>query len=242
MLDSGAHRMASAAAVPAKGAATMGESEAAATLARALMSAIPPAVKAGVLGHRDLLLTIGTPIGCVLETKLDSTLPGLTRCRISQDVYGDTGRVVVFERGSVATGEYRSDLKQGQARLFVVWTRVVTPTGVAIALQSPAADEEGAAGISGDVDEHWFKRIGAAFLLSTIEDVIVNLSQQSQTQTSGSTVVMPNTTQTSDRMAEKVLDSTINQPPTLTRDPGALIEIMVARDLDFADVYDLIAN
>ena len=40
-------------------------------------------------------------------------------------------------------------------------------------------------------------------------------------------------------MATRVLDSTINIPPTLTQNQGAEFTIIVARDLDFSTVYAL---
>ncbi len=40
-------------------------------------------------------------------------------------------------------------------------------------------------------------------------------------------------------MASRVLDSTINIPPTLSQNQGAEFTIVVARDLDFSAVYAL---
>jgi len=52
-----------------------------------------------------------------------------------------------------------------------------------------------------------------------------------------STVI--NTNNTSKSMAEKVLDSTINIPPTITRSRGERLMILVNRDLWFDSVYTL---
>ena len=66
--------------------------------------------------------------------------PGYVSCLIGQDVYSDNGDVILMEKGTRVLGEYRSGMHQGQRRLFVLWTRAVTPAGVAVGLASPASD------------------------------------------------------------------------------------------------------
>lgn len=66
--------------------------------------------------------------------------------------------VVLMEKGTRVLGEYRSGMRQGQHRLFVLWTRAVTPAGVAVGLASPAADPLGRAGFDGALDTHFWDR------------------------------------------------------------------------------------
>lgn len=189
---------------------------------------------------RSMLLATGSMIECALQTHLDSTLPGLTSCIVTRDVYSDDGRMILIERGSLVTGEYRSSVREGQHRIFVIWTRVKTPLGVVVNLSSPATDPLGGSGIEGDVNEHWFERIGAAFLLSLIQDGIAIEETSNQRGTPGSqTVVLPNTGQTGNRMADRVLENTIEIPTTLSKNQGARVAIFVARDLYFDSVYEL---
>ena len=49
-----------------------------------------------------------------------------------------------------------------------MWTRLVRPDGVSVALASPAADFSGQAGIGGQVNSHFFSRFGSAILLSIL--------------------------------------------------------------------------
>lgn len=197
-------------------------------------------VQASRLSKRSMLLATGSTIECALQTHLDSTLPGLTSCVVTHDVYSDDGRVILIERGSLVTGEYRSSVGQGQNRIFVVWTRLKTPLGIVINLDSPATDPLGGSGIPADVNEHWFDRIGAAFLLSFIQDGIALEETSSQRAGAGNqTVVLPNTNETGNRMADRVLDHTIELPTTLSKNQGARINIFVARDLYFDAVYEL---
>lgn len=48
-----------------------------------------------------------------------------------------------------------------------------------------------------------------------------------------------NTSNTASSMAEEALRGTINIPPTATINQGTVLNIMVARDMDFGDVYEI---
>ena len=65
-------------------------------------------------------------------------------------------------------GEYQADLAPGQNRAFVRWTRLVRPDGVAIDLDSPAADALGRAGVQGRVNSHFLERFFSALLQTTV--------------------------------------------------------------------------
>ncbi|HEX5263752.1 MAG TPA: TrbI/VirB10 family protein, partial [Phenylobacterium sp.] len=110
------------------------------------------------LPDRNFLIVAGAAIPCLLQTAMDTATPGYVSCLIPRDVLSDNGAVVLLEKGTKVLGEYRSSLKQGQTRLFVLWTRAVTPAGVAIRLESPAADALGRAGFDGALDTHFWDR------------------------------------------------------------------------------------
>src|SRR3546814_15747717 len=95
-----------------------------------------------MLPNRNFLITAGTLIPCILQTAINSGQPGYTSCLIPRDVYSENGRVVLMEKGTRVLGEYRGGIQQGQNRLFVLWTRAVTPQGVRIDLASPVADAQ----------------------------------------------------------------------------------------------------
>ncbi len=207
-------------------------------LSELLTATATSAQSASVLKNRDYLLPKGSLIDCVLQTRLDSTLPGMTACVVTRNIYGDTGKVLLVERGSIVTGEYQSNMKQGQARIFVLWNRIKTPNGIVINLDSPGTDALGGAGLPGYVDAHFFQRFGGAILLSLIQDAGAAganaLSSQSDT-----TITLNNTSGASQTLALEALKNTINIPPTLYKNQGDRLGIYVARDLSFKTVYDL---
>jgi type IV secretion system protein VirB10 len=199
-----------------------------------------PKVAASMLGDRSLTLPKGTAFTCALKTKVISATSGLVGCQVQRNVYGDNGRVLLIERGSHLDGEYRiSSVRPGMIRIPVVWTRVRTPHGVTVDIESPGTGPLGESGIDGYVDNRWGERIGAAMLLSLIDDS-VKLVIQNQTQDpQADTIILPSTTDNTSKLAEKVLDSTINVPPLLYQNQGGIVGIYVARDVDFSMVYEL---
>ncbi len=132
------------------------------------------------------------------------------------------------------SAETRGEVAQGQARIFVLWTEARTPTGVIVPLASPGTDELGRSGLSGEVNRHFFQRFGAALLISVIDGAL----QAAVTSRSSSGTVIYNPSTSQDVLTE-VLKSTVNIPPTITKNQGDRIQILVARDLDFRSVYEL---
>jgi type IV secretion system protein VirB10 len=202
----------------------------------ALLSArATAAVDAQVLATERLLLPKGAFVDCTLETAIDSTLPGMTTCITATDTFSVDGSVVLLERGTKLVGETRGQVRQGAARVFVLWTEARTPTGVIVPLASPGTDELGRSGLPGDVNRHFWERFGAAILVSVIDGAI-QAAVQSQREGDDTIIYDPGATR--DIMTE-VLRSTINIPPTVVKPQGDRIQVLVARDLDFRRVYAL---
>ena len=212
-----------------------GDASAGGDLDALLRPGVTPAVQAEVLPTQRLLLPKGAFLDCTLETAIDSTLPGMTTCVLATDTFGADGTVVLLERGTKLVGETRGQVRQGAARLFVLWNEARTPRGVIVPLASPGTDELGRSGLPGAVDRHFFERFGAAILISVIDGAI-KTAVEGQREDGDTLVLNPSGTQ--DLMTE-VLRSTVNIPPTVVKPQGDRIQVLVARDLDFRSVYEL---
>ena len=204
-------------------------------LATRLQATPVRAVGATVLPHQPYLLTKGTTIPCVLQTAIDSTLPGFVTCKLPQDIIGKTG-ITLLDRGTLVVGETQGGMQQGQSRLFVLWTRAETPNGVVINLDSPAADPLGRTGFDGEVQTHFWARLGGALLLSVVQGGlqagVAAVSPQGSTNINTGSI---------DSVAAESLRNSVNIRPTLTKNQGELVSIFVARDLDFNQVYSVSA-
>lgn len=187
-----------------------------------------------------MLLRQGTIIPCVLLTRIDSTYAGQTACQVTKDVYSANGRTLLLERGSKMIGEQRVQLMQGQARVFVLWSQLETPNGIQVQLDSGSTDSLGASGISARVNSHYLKRFGSSILLSLIEDFSSNLTKNNNNgSNSNGGVTYNSTSDTANEIAVEALKNSINIPPTATVNQGSLLNVFVARDVDFRKVYEL---
>lgn len=190
-----------------------------------LMDSEVPTSSATRMGNLAAIIPQGTLIPGVLETAIDTDVPGFVRAVISRDVRSFDGSRVLIPRGSRVIGQYKSGLAIGQTRAFVVWTRIIRPDGVTISISSPATDTSGRNGLGGKVDSHFGKRFGAALLMSLI-------GAAGQAAGGGTSVILSGT----QSAVSASTGSNANIPPTVRVALGQPIRIFTAQDLDFSAV------
>ncbi|MGF7152242.1 type IV secretion system protein VirB10 [Sphingomonas zeicaulis] len=187
----------------------------------------PARSRASAMSNRPTTVSQGTLIPAVLESALNSSGAGYARALVQRNVHGFDGTRVLIPRGSRLIGEYRAETSPGQKRAFVIWTRLIRPDGVTIALGSPTTDPVGQGGVRARVNSHFFERFSGAILQSAL-DIGVNLAARSA---DGSVVVaLPGSLSGS---GTGVRPTEI--PPTLSVRQGTSISVFVARDLDFTE-------
>jgi len=169
-------------------------------------------------------VTQGTMIPAVLETAINTDVPGYVRAVVSQDVRSFDGSRILVPRSSRLVGQYQSGLQAGQKRAYVIWTRLIRPDGVSVALASPATSFDGTAGLEGEVDSHFFQRFGSAMLLSVIGGLTTVAS-------SGSSVILGG----GQNAASTAIQQDGQRPPTVRVRMGAPVRVYTARDLDFSE-------
>ncbi len=183
------------------------------------------------------LISAGTRIPAALLTAINSDLPGDVVAQVTEDVY-DTpaGRYRLIPAGARLLGRYDSRVVPGQDRVLLIWTRLILPDGSSIALDGMnATDAAGAAGLSDGVDEH-LPGTGLAILSSALLAFGVNLVAPQQSLTPGGTlsagrVVAGTAADEANRVGQRLVDRALDRLPTLTIRAGAVVEVMVNRDL-----------
>jgi len=173
-------------------------------------------------------VTQGTMIPAVLETAINTDVPGYVRAVVSQDVRSFDGTRVLVPRSSRLIGQYQSGLQAGQKRAYVIWTRLIRPDGVSVALASPATGFDGSGGLPGRVDTHFFQRFGSAILLSVVGGLAAASS-------SGASIVLGG----GQTAASTALQQNGDISPTVRVRMGEPIRVFTARDLDFSQAPQL---
>jgi type IV secretion system protein VirB10 len=185
----------------------------------------PEVAKATKMKHPGHTVSQGTLIPAVLETAINSDLPGYVRAVVSSDVRSFDGSRVLVPRSSRLIGQYKSGVAGGQTRAYVLWTRLIRPDGVSVALGSPAVDETGQTGLTGKVDGHFMKRFGSALLLSVV-------GTASTLASGGASLILSGGESAASVAAQR--DGQI--PPTIKVRQGQPIRVFTAKDLDFSTV------
>jgi type IV secretion system protein VirB10 len=195
----------------------------------------------------------GKVIDAVLETAINTDLPGSLRAIVSRDVYAESGRRILIPKGSRLIGSYKSDVKVGQVRIYVVWTRVIRPDGVDAMLESQTIDLLGRSGLVGVVDNKFFEIFSSSFLLSALTisfaiaaDSVVPENNVTQGETgSGDATTSGSVAAISTKQAiedfggtvKDVMSKLIDVNPRITVDQGTRIKIFVNRDIKFPPEY-----
>lgn len=193
----------------------------------------------------DAVVPEGTLIPGILETAINSDLPGQIRAITSQDVYSLDGRRLLIPTGTRLIGEYQSEITRGQKRIFVIWTRLIRDDGVTVRLNSIGSDSLGRSGLTGHVDNKFKERFGASILLSIVGGGASYLTGYGSDRATdddddaerAKDLARDTISKTFSDMANTVLSENLRIPPTISVAQGERIFVYVRQDLDFSAFY-----
>jgi len=194
-------------------------------------------VTATQVAHPGFTIMAGEFIHAVLETAINSDLPGMVRAVISRPVYSYTGERIIIPAGSRLMGQYSSSMLQGQSRVMVIWNRVVLPNGIAVQLNSPGTDSLGIAGQGADsINRHFLARFGQSVLLSLLGAASATAGVDTSNPYNSVAQYRSAISQSFQQSAQKSLQNSLPIKPTLHIYQGANINVFVAHDLSFFNV------
>jgi len=196
-----------------------------------LNGALPTSVtQSEVIANPSNTVIQGTMIQAVMETALDSSLPGQTRAIISEDVFSYDGTRLLIPRGSRLIGRYRSGIEIAQRRVTIAWDRIILPTDQTIRISSFGGDELGRSGVTGFVDTRFDERFGSAALISIISAAPSAAAAEFNDETAAEVLA-----DVGDYLADatdSVIGDYLSIGPVIYIDQGARVTVMVDRDLE----------
>lgn len=191
--------------------------------------------------HNERMLFPGTIIPASLVTDLNSESPGPVIAQVTQTIYDSaTGRIALIPQGARLMGEYRSSSRYGQSRVAIIWSRLIMPDGDEVMLDEVGADPSGAAGVKGEVDNHWGDVFGAA-ALGTLINIGVATTEEPQLTYGGigaisrdpvDAAIADGVQRSASGVTNRVVDRGLAIPPTIRVGAGARITVIVTRRLD----------
>lgn len=166
----------------------------------------------------------GWNIPAILITGVNSDLPGQILAQVTQNVYDSaTGKYLLIPQGTKVVGAYSSNIIYGQSRLLVAWNKLIFPNGDTLNLDGmQGTSQDGYTGFEDQVDNHYFRIFGSAFLLSSISAGIA-LSDNSDTNSEKETAsdkAIAQAIQQMGQVASEMIRKNMNISPTLKIRPG----------------------
>ncbi|KJF65644.1 TrbI/VirB10 family protein [Rhizobium nepotum] len=194
----------------------------------------------------------GTIVSAVLETAIDTQLPGYLRAQVMEPVFSFDGSRILMPQGTILIGQFNNDVDIAQKRVLIAWNRAVTPDGKSVALGSTGTDRLGRSGTMGNVNNRYMTKFGAAAVISAITiapSMIADSIGGKDSSSSGTTINIGGSGSSSgsgngqalassvgDSLGEQtsgVLEKYLNLPPVIRVPQGEEIRIFVNRDLVF---------
>ncbi|GJG97758.1 TrbI/VirB10 family protein [Cupriavidus pauculus] len=175
----------------------------------------------------------GFVIPAVFAGALNSDKPGEFRATVARDVYDTVhGTCKVIPAGSTLVGMYSADIAVGQERILAAFVRMQLPNGKTVPLMGmQAADPNGQSGVSGEVDNHFWKIFGGALLVGLLEQRFDDTSTGTAMGPTGLITYGNAAGQIATQTASTLLNRNQGIRPTITTTPGQQLLVQVKHDM-----------
>ena len=206
-------------------------------------------VEVRMIEDRSRTIAQGKLLSAILETAINTEFPGPVRGIITRDVYGESGREILIPKGSRLYGTYSAEIKRGQGRVNISWSRLLRPDGISLSISLSASDQSGRAGIPGEADNRYSSLVANSLLASVLAVAGTAAAQQvmggsSQTSTTinasqGTTTTFGNAgnqaladvTKTIIDIVTGIIKNTIDLNPVIRIPQGARMTVIVNNDI-----------
>lgn len=179
--------------------------------------------------NSDISLWKGTVINGVLDTGINTDLPGQVMGHVTKNVYSSKdSSYLLIPQGSRLFGEYNSLISYGQARVQVVWSTLIRPDGLEINLGSMnGIDPYGFAGYKGRKTEHPFEYMKAMGLIAmfSIMDTKITNTINGETNAYAQNAISDAYSE-GKRLSNKIIERAMDIQPTITLQPGTEVTLI----------------
>lgn len=179
-------------------------------------------------------IVAGEVLHAVLESAIQSDLPGPVRAMLAEPVYAYGSTQLLLPVGTRIIGEYQNKVTSTQQRLGICWRRMILPDGRSVDIDAPAVDPIGRVGVRAtEINRHFWQRFGEATLYSLLSaGAQVSDGLDADTLTAGQ-VLRAEMSDSFSNTALSMLEENKQTAVTLSLDSGSDISIFVRHDILF---------
>lgn len=169
-------------------------------------------------------------IPAVLETTIQSEVPGQVIASVSEDVFDadGVGRLLI-PQGTKVVGIYKDELEFQSRRMGIVWTELTMPDGTQLNLfAADGMDAAGSMGMGGEVTTRWGDLIATAALLTIFDGI-----QQTAVQSGNAWIdgFQEGAALNTGRLGKQVTERVLDWKPTIRIPSGTQVRISPIKTL-----------
>ena len=185
-------------------------------------------------GTLEYVLAPGaTKLPCIIETAINSDIEGYFTAKVSANIYDSaTGRYLLIPQGSTVLGRDHSlDLLYGNERLPTTSLTLAFPDGRSVDLgKAPVTDQQGVAGLTGRVNQHYWRLFGAIFIGGALRGG-VQAMQTALAQEAGVGQIAAGYGSVVNQALSPRLGRALDTRPTIEVDAGQICNVLLTKEL-----------
>jgi type IV secretion system protein VirB10 len=174
-----------------------------------------------------------TKLPCQIETVINSDVEGYFICKVTTNVYDTaTGRHLLVPQGSSILGNTQSSqLLYGSERMDTISLTLTLPDGRTVDLgHAPVTDQAGVAGLTGDVNHHYWRLFGAVFIGGALKGGMTAMST-AMTSAAGAGQVASGIAGVGNQAVNRAVTPVLNIRPTIITEAGQLANVLLLKPL-----------
>jgi type IV secretory pathway VirB10-like protein len=187
----------------------------------------------------EYILAPGTFLPCQVETVINSDVEGYFTAKVHSNVYDTkTGQWLLVPQGSTIVGNDQSkSLVYGNERMDTVSLTLSFPDGRHVELgRAPVTDQQGVAGLTGDVDQHYWRLFGAVFIGGALKGGATAM-QTAMTSASGAGQVTSGIATLGNQATSNVVGPMLNTRPTIIVHAQQLCNVLLVNELSLPAMW-----
>lgn len=181
----------------------------------------------------EYLVGVGSYLPCAIETAINSDVEGHFVANVTSVVWDtETGKHALVPPGSKILGNTQSNkLVFGSERMDTVSLKLRLPTGRDVDLkQAPVTDEQGMAGLTGDINRHLMRIYGAVFITGVLKGGTAAM-QSAMSQAAGVNQVAVSVAGAGSQATSRLAGPLIDTRPTIKVAAGQLCQVILLEPL-----------